>query len=1125
MPFGQPFLEGLARVLLDGTLFDIPADDMPSALADVTLILPTRRAERALGEALLKQSDQMAIVLPKIRTVSERDETEALFTPFMAGNTIAEIAGGRTAGLSDLRLIAPPIPPTERLFVLMQLVKAWAARPYRVAEGQDLPDEVRALRTAEAASASQALMLAAELARLMDMVETEGVKLDAIAGLVPESLSAHWQETLSFLQIATAFWPDYVAASGRLTAVERRNELIRAEAERIRTSQTADRIVMAGVTGSIPATVELMAAVLDCPGGAVILPGFDQFLAPDGWDALGPVEAGAGSGNGGLPSTHAASAGEASARAAGQPPNAEAGAEAAAHPEHAQFGFKRVFHRLNVSPSDVNLIGAGDAPEALVMRGEFLSEALRPARATDHWRTWTQGTDPAMVRSALADVHLIEAANAQEEAEAISLIIRLAVEDRDTRVALITPDRLLARRIATRLETWGIRVDDTAGRPFEKTVPGAFLNLVITAVETDFQPAATMALLKHPLCRLGLEARDIREAARALELMAFRSVYTGSGVDGIVRALKHFETSDAAGERVTIAARRLGEEARARALDLAERLSDAVEPITALFRAKRSCRPGELLTAHVAAAEALCRLPMEEAAAAPETAAGEKPAQAEAEVEAMPAGEVLPPDASPLYEGEAGQQAAVLIEDILANDGCAPEIEASDYPEFYRALMSGHNVLPRVPLHPQVSIMGIMEARLLSADIVILGGLNEGVWPDLPDPGPWLNRPMRQQIGLPQPEDRIGYAAHDFFAFCGADKLYLTRARKADGAPTVASRWLLRMEALLAGLGIGDALDTDQPWLAWARSRDFAERVQAASAPRPCPPVEARPRRMSVSMVEKWLANPYAVYASAILKLEKLPTLGRPPDNALKGMIVHEALSRFARRHPDALPADIAGELMRCAEDFFEAYGSSARVVAFWKPRLARFAHWFAETEQTRRAQLIRTYTEISGAMQIAAPGGPFELTARADRIDMAENGFSIFDYKTGAPPKSKAVETGRFPQLPLEAAMMAAGGRAGAGEREVVSLRYIHASGAEPPGREEEVCKGRIEDVSEQALSKLRDLITRFDRDETPYTALRRGGFDYRYDDYEHLARVAEWAAAEAEAAGAGNDTGGQKG
>ena len=394
---------------------------------------------------------------------------------------------------------------------------------------------------------------------------------------------------------------------------------------------------------------------------------------------------------------------------------------------------------------------------------------------------------------------------------------------------------------------------------------------------------------------------------------------------------------------------------------------------------------------------------------------------------------------------------------------------------------------------------------------MILGSLNEGTWPQAADPGPWLNRPMRQALGLPAPEERIGDAAHIFTSLLGVGQVYLTRAAKIDGVPTVPSRWLLRLQALLAGVAAASEAQADRPWLAWARERNaLAGPARPVRAPEPRPALALRPRQLSATTIERWIANPYAVFAERILGLEVLPALGRPPDAALRGQIVHEALGRFAQRFPDRLPEDICAELVALAKAALEELSGSPRVAAFWTPRFDRFAEWFADTERARRTGVHQTLAEVEGAIVLPGPAGPFTLKARADRIDIGDGGLVITDYKTGnVKDLAGRAEQGRAPQLPLEAAI-AIGWRVHAALRRA---RSRACATSPPPAASRRARRSRSTSTTSpgshsEAREGLIRLIADFDDEATPYRALRRARFNYRYDDYAHLARVAEWSA-----------------
>lgn len=1018
---GRPFLDCLAQALLDGSL---PAEGgaAPSALdlARVTLYLPTRRATRALQDAFLRVSGGRALLLPKVLAIAEGDEDLSLISAAAEPESAAFAA------------IPPAIGELERRLVLTSLIRHWT---HTMSGADDAAETV-------ASTPAQAAVLAKELATLMDMVETESVSLDGLAKLVPENFSIHWQRTLRFMEIVTRFWPDYLGANGVLSAVARRNAVIRAEAERLIKSPPSAPVIVAGVTGSIPATVELMRAVAALPNGAIVLPALDTALDAESWDAIGQAS------------------------------------ESGRHPEHPQFGLKKLLDALGCARRDVAILG-GRASAAAHARARLISEAMRPAGTTERWEAFATAARKRPADAAPQGLSLIEAPTAQDEAEAVALILRAAAETPGRTAALVSPDRFLARRVAIRLEAWGIKVDDSAGRPLVKTPPGALLDLAVNAIATGFAPAETVALLKHPLTRLGLDPFAARRAARALELATFRAPYLGEGLDGIEQA---FENARADDGRKHPAVRRLRDEDWQGARDLLHRLREAFAPLVALYARDDETALRDFVAAHVKAAEALARLPDE--------GKDEK-------------------DQSPLWRDAAGETAATFFASLLDESLPPFALPAADYADLYRSLAAGETVRPRGPVHPRLAIWGPFEARLQQPDIVILGSLNEGTWPKASDPGPWLNRPMREALGLPSPEEKIGQAAHDFATLLAAPEVILTRAEKKDGVPTVPSRWLLRIEALLRGMGVHDALKPKDPWLAWARSRDAVTPVPRLPVPEPRPKLANRPRQLSVSRVEAWIGNPYAIFAREILRLVPLDALGEEPGPALRGSIIHDALSKFADAHPRELPDDIAGELVRLARATLDAYAAHPRIAAFWIPRFERFAAWFAATERQRRASVSEIRAEVEGALVFEAPGGPFKLTARADRIDIRDDGLVISDYKTGKPPPAKAVITCERPQLPLEAAIAldAAIGFERVSNGRIAGLRFIQASGGEPPGAEENVKGIDIAALAAEALDGLKRHVARFDDESTPYRPLRRARFGYAFDDYAHLARVAEWS------------------
>src|SRR5215475_745142 len=736
IPPGVSFVDALAAGLLAETSGD------PLALARYTILLPTRRARRALDDAFLRQADGRPLLLPRTLPLGDLDPDDVA----LAGGD--EAAATETAPANaDL---PPAIPALRRQLLLAQAVQT-AGR----ASGSPM-------------TIDQATRLAAELARLLDQVQTEQLTFERLRSLVPEDYAAHWQLTLRFLSVLTEQWPQILAAEGCIDPAERRNRSLAAQAATWRRQPPADPVIAAGSTGSIPATAALIEVIADLPAGRVVLPGLDRSLDDETREAV---------------------------------------LEDPAHPQH---GLCLLLRRLELSPSEVQPWPTAGLPATPSARAAFVNEALRPAATTERWRAL-----PPTVANALDGVTRIDCAGPQEEAGVIALLLRSIAERPGKRAALVTPDRGLARRVAAELKRWDIDVDDSAGQPLDQTVPGAFLRLTAEMLAEELAPVPLLAALKHPLAAGGLDPAAFRAWVRRFEMAVLRGPRPAAGVGGLQRLLSD---ADAA---------RFG--------DLLDRLAVVAAPLERLVAMPRT-QFGDLIDAHAAFAEGL---------AASEGESG----------------------AARLWVGEAGEAAATFIADLRqAAAGFAP-MPGDRYPALLGGLLSMQTVRPRYGRHPRLAIWGPLEARLQHADLLVLGGLNEGTWPADVAADPWLSRPMRRDFGLPAPERRIGLAAHDVAQAMGAPQVVLTRALRVEGTPTVPSRWLLRLEGLMRSLGIDPAHIHGGVWLDWQSKLDRADLVRSVAPPTPRPPVERRPRTIRVTDVELWRRDPYAIYARHILRL------------------------------------------------------------------------------------------------------------------------------------------------------------------------------------------------------------------------------------------------------------------
>ncbi|HLO78953.1 MAG TPA: double-strand break repair protein AddB, partial [Magnetospirillum sp.] len=655
----------------------------------------------------------------------------------------------------------------------------------------------------------------------------------------------------------------------------------------------------------------------------------------------------------------------------------------------------------------------------------------------------------------------LDAPGPREEAGAIALILRQALEADGRTAALVTPDRTLARRVSAELERWGLVIDDSAGRPLSTSEPGTFLRLVAEMVADDFSPHATLACLKHPLAAGGDEPAPFRALVRRLETTALRGARPAPGIAGLKAAAKDGKVRDGL-----------------------DRLDAVLAPFIAVMAAE-TVPLADLIRTHMEAAEAL-------------------------------AGTALLPGPARLWKGEAGEALAAWAGDLATAAEAVrplfPAIPPRHYPALFDQLLSGQVVRQAWGSHPRLFLWGPMEARLQQADVMVLGGLNEGTWPGEAEADPWMSRPMRQAFGLPAPERKVGLSAHDFAQAFAAPRVVLSRSLRVDGTPTVPSRWLMRLEAVMDAAGLNFAEDAGQ-YLDWHALIDRPDSFERVGPPAPRPPVEARPRRLSVTEIETWMRDPYGVYAKHILGLKALHPIDEDPGAAEYGSLVHRAIEQFLRDFPGPLPADSEARLIAIGQDVFAEVLARPGVWAFWWPRFLSVARWLVAHERARRPEVARTFCEVKGALEIAAPAGPFLLHARADRVDQLTDGsLALIDYKTGQPPSVREVAAGYAPQLPLEAAIARFGGFENIPPAEVSRMLYWRLKGGSDGG-EERPAGDDPKTLTDDAMEGLAALVATFDDARTPYAARPHPDRAPKYSDYQHLARIREWATAGEEA------------
>ena len=1034
VPVSVPFLRTVIAALVDGRLVDgFEARAHPERLARATLYLPTRRAGRMAREIFLDELKVDAVVLPRIVALGDIDEDELAFAEE------SEQYGG--AAPLD---IPPKLGELERRLTLAKLVAAWAKGPV--------------LAPLVVGGPASTLALAGDLARLMDDMVTRGVGWEALDGLVPDQLDKYWQHSLEFLRIARQTWPAHLEEIGKIEPAARRDLLIAAEARRL-TAHHDGPVIAAGSTGSMPATAKFLHAVTALPQGAVVLPGLDTDLDDEAWQLIGGIR------------------------------DAQGKFTAPPASNHPQFAMHALLHRFGIRRGDVEILGT--APHG---RDVLTSEAMRPSNATAQWhRRLGKPEIVEKISRALTNLAVVEAANPEMEALAIAVAMREA-RHLNKSVALVTPDRALARRVTAALGRWNLAFDDSGGDALMETPAGIFARLAAEAAARQLEPPTLLALVKHPLCRLGGAPAAFKDAVEALELALLRGTRPQAGSDGMARDFARFRaelTKLRRGETSSLHASEPRTRLRDKELDRAQGLIGSLRAALAPLESLNASKPYDFAELAKRHRDVLIELSRDQHGVAH------------------------------AFESHPGSALAAAFDDLLgAKTQSGLMVQLSDYPEVFQTAFADRMVRRPEAANVHLKIYGPLEARLTQSDRVIVAGLVEGVWPPAPRSDPWLSRPMRHELGLDLPERRIGLSAHDFAQLLGADDVILSHAAKVGGAPAVASRFLHRLEAVAGEARWKAAKLAGEKYVRLAGELDRPEKVEPSPQPAPTPPRSVRPLKLSVTAIEDWLRDPYTIYAKYILRLNPLDPVDMPLSAADRGSAIHDALGEFTQTFATALPDDPTRALRGIGEKYFAPLMERPEARALWWPRFQRIAAWFADWEVARRGNVAAIDAEIRGEIAIPLDNErTFYLSARADRIERHRDGtYAILDYKTGQPPTGKQVRMGLSPQLTLEAAILREGGFADIPAGASVSqLIYVRLSGNNPPGEQKtlelKINKGDQaqppDAAADYARQELEKLIRKFEDETQAYTSLNLSMWSNRYGAYDDLARIKEWSAA----------------
>lgn len=847
--------------------------------------------------------------------------------------------------------------------------------------------------------------LADSLASLMDEMQGEGVSADRIAGLDVANHSAHWARTQAFLGIVSqALNGDAPDGEALL------RQAVIALADGWATRPPADPVIVAGSTGSRGTTALLMQAVARLPQGAVVLPGFDFDLPSAVWDSMD---------------------------------------DALTAEDHPQYRYRRMMEGSGVGPDAVQRWTAAEAPDPA--RNRLISLSLRPAPITDQWLA----EGPALPDLLLATegITLIEAPGERAEALAIALILRKAAEE-GRRAAFVTPDRNLTRRVTAALDRWGIRPDDSAGRPLALSAPGRLLRQVAGLFGQRLTVDMALALLKHPLAFSG-QGAGLRGAGlgRGQHLMLTREYELYTRRNGPA-----FPTAES-----------LAAWAAVSGLAGAREWADVLGEVLCGHDAPGALPLANFVARHLALTIRLARGFADDGSGA-------------------------------LWEKEAGKKALEAVTELEREAGAGGTVTSDDYAGLFRAVLNRHEVREAETVHPGIMIWGTLEARVQGADLVVLGGLNDGTWPAQPPPDPWLNRAMRKEAGLLLPERKIGLSAHDYQQAAAAPEVVLSRAVRGAEAETVPSRWVNRLTNLMAGLpdrrgpeALAAMRARGDTWLGLAAAFDTPKgKARPAGRPSPRPPVEVRPKRLSVTEIKTLIRNPYAIYARHILRLRPLEPLRPEADPRLRGVVLHEILERFVAER-----ANHRDDLLRIADEVLEGRVAWPLARAIWRARIEKAAGPFLDFSTTTGGTPV--LLEEKGAVTL--PGLDFTLTGKPDRIDrLADGRLLVIDYKTGDPP-TKPEQENFDKQLLLAAAMAERGAFKGLDPAEVARVVFVGVKAAFKKV-EIELQPGEVDVV----WDRFGKLIANYSRPTQGYTARRAMQKLTDVSDYDHLSRFGEW-------------------
>lgn len=808
-------------------------------------------------------------------------------------------------------------------------------------------------------SIDQAARMAQEAFTFLDELEREQIPYSMLNVIEAERFASHWQQSLRGVHHLARWWSRYCNTHAVVSLSQHQHEWLNYVSDGWQAAPPSHGVMVAGSMGTQAATKRLLKVVASLPRGEVIIAGLDTMCDEQVWQQIEPT--------------------------------------------HPQCGAKRVLEALGAERSAVKVIGQGD----LELRSEWLRHAMLPAACTNAWTDHTLATPDAPL------FHLIEAANEWQEVQAIAQLVR----DTDKKVAVITPDDVLLRRLSAMLASMNIVFNSTQSQPLLTSKNAAGLLVLADLLQQPNSGVALLAVLKEMEC-----SPSVRAVLHWFETTQLRGLQRKSSF------IKRLTLMAASGD--------WGDDQR----EWIEQVVEALEPWLN-HATRKEILPLELWHAHIKCAAQLGLLHIDEA----------------------------------------------THDDMLHAWQMLPPIETTSYAVVLRQLFGQIKTVESSQRDARVQLLSPIEARLITADRVVLAGLNEGSWPQDARTDLWLNDAMRQKVGLPPRELAIGQSAHDFYMLSHASEIFYTRARRQAGAAALPSRWIKRLESC-ANDGVMQPMT--------AAPNAMPPRV-FARPPAPSPPVEARPDRLSISHIDQFLRDPYAMYARHILKLIPQDPLDAPLDAKERGNVIHKVLEEFTTQVNGDVSQLNEAAFIAIAKRVLAQFDEYPQVALMWMPRLAQLATWIVSLEREHRANYPKVAAEVSHEQAL----GKWKVRGRIDRLGSSpQHHHMIVDYKAGSAPTKSDVESGFACQLPL-AAWMVQQSHGGIAD----TLAYWGlGTGFEKP--KQVIISKEVATLTDDYATGVEVLLDRYLGERTPFYAIPQPMKSPAYNDYEHLARVKEW-------------------